>query len=130
MINCSKGFYEQIKEMDKSIKIVSKETIEKDILNFISIKPNIRKLTFMTGEFGMHEFHFNVLGTSMGIKSSYLKTSDNYGGHILDEVNKVYFRWKADKIQYFVSTLNNKILFIGKTLTEALEFHKNKLNGK
>ena len=84
----------------------------------------------MTGEFGTHQFHFAMLGETMGIKGNYLKTSNNYGGHTLDGVNKVYFRRKSKKQQFFVSTLNNKILFIGKTLTEALEFHKNSLNGK
>lgn len=97
----------------------------------INNRSSIRnQITIMTGEFGMHEFHFNILGISMGIKSNPLKTSRNYGGHILDDINKVYFRWRANKIQYFIANLNNKILFIGKNLTEALEFHKNSLNGK
>ena len=86
---------------------------------------NERNIVIHTGEFGMHEFNFSVLSTSMGIKGSYLKTSNNYGGHILDGTNKVYFRWRANNVQYFIAKAsNNKILSIHKNITKALEWHK------
>ena len=117
---------EQLEFGDKDIKYTP---FCKEDLTWIieTLKPSktTRNITIQTGEFGMHEFNFNVLSTSMGIKSSYLKTSNNYGGHILDGINKVYFRWRANNVQYFIAKAsNNKILSIHDNITKALEWHK------
>ena len=124
----NKGLFAQIKNT-RSL-FISADTFEKNLKELMIPRMSSRNVTIFTGELGMHEFDFAMKCESMGVKGSYLKTSNNYGGHTLDGVNKVYFRWKSKKQQFFVSTLNNKILFIGKSMTEALEFHKNSLNGK
>jgi hypothetical protein len=123
----NKGLFAQIEDVIVPTKTF---TSAKDIEDYIDRISSKRVVTLYTGQLGMHEFDFALKCMSMGVKGSYLKTSNNYGGHTLDKVNKVYFRWKSKKQQFFVSTLNNKILFIGKSMTEALEFHKNSLNGK
>ena len=119
----SKGLFEQIKDIQPVY--LSADIIQKNLEKLMIPESSHRNVTIFTGALGMHEFDFAMKCESMGVKGSYLKTSNNYGGHILDGVNKVYFRWKSKKQQFFVSTLNNKILFIGKSMTEALEFHNN-----
>lgn len=98
--------------------------------NFLNAAPipKHRTITLHTGELGMHMFGFATIAESLGVESSYLKTSTNYFGYVLDNVHKIYYRIKANKVQYFLSTLNNKILYIGKNITETLQYHKSLIN--
>ena len=121
----NKGWFEQIKDIEPVY--LSADIIQKNLEELMISNSFDRDITILTGEVGMHEFNFAIESKFMGVSGSYLKTSSNYVGHILDGANKVYFRLRCKKKQFFVSTLNNKILFIGKSMTEALEFHKNSL---
>ena len=108
---------------------LTKEFITDFVMNMETPKSKNRVITIHTGEAGMEMFNFSMMFLSLDIKSSYLKCSKNYTGYTLDDINKIYYRYRSKKRQYFIATKNNKILFVSNTSFEALNFHKSYKDG-